>query len=126
MIERSLLPSVPVGSGRHVMRLGHGGERAVGRATGGAVPAVTMSMTMEVVAAAAVVVAAAGVEEDRGGQRGTTVLRIPRIETALGTHFSMFSLAIFVSKPVRSQENLENESSYQGFSLGLFFFFFFS
>ena len=89
-------------------------------------PAVTMSMTMEVVAAAAVVVAAAGVEEDRGGQRGTTVLRIPRIETALGTHFSMFSLAIFVSKPVRSQENLENESSYQGFSLGLFFFFFFS
>ena len=34
MIERSLLPSVPVGSGRHVMRLGHGGERAVGRATG--------------------------------------------------------------------------------------------
>ena len=64
MIERSLLPSVPVGSGRHVMRLGHGGERAVGRATGGAVPAVTMSMTMEVVAAAAVVVAAAGVEED--------------------------------------------------------------
>ena len=36
MIERSLLPSVPVGSGRHVMRLGHGGERAVGRATGGA------------------------------------------------------------------------------------------
>ena len=73
MIERSLLPSVPVGSGRHVMRLGHGGERAVGRATGGAVPAVTMSMTMEVVAAAAVVVAAAGVEEDRGGRRGTTV-----------------------------------------------------
>ena len=35
-------------------------------------PAVTMSMTMEVVAAAAVVVAAAGVEEDRG-RRGTTV-----------------------------------------------------
>ena len=34
-------------------------------------PAVTMSMTMEVVAAAAVVVAAAGVEEDRG-RRGTT------------------------------------------------------
>ena len=79
------------------MRLGHGGERAVGRATGGAVPAVTMSMTMEVVAAAAVVVAAAGVEEDRGGRRGT-----------------------------RPQENRENESSYQGFSLGLFFFFFFS
>ena len=49
-----------------------------------------------------------------------------RIETSLGTHCSMFSLAIFVSKPVRSQENLENESSYQGFSLGLFFFFFFS
>ena len=73
MIERSLLPSVPVGSGRHVMRLGHGGERAVGRATGGAMPAVTMSMTMEVVAAAAVVVAAAGVEGDRGGRRGTTV-----------------------------------------------------
>ena len=36
-------------------------------------PAVTMSMTMEVVAAAAVVVAAAGVEGDRGGRRGTTV-----------------------------------------------------
>ena len=123
MIERSLLPSVPVGSGRHVMRLGHGGERAVGRATGGAVPAVTMSMTMEVVAAAAVVVAAAGVEEDRGRVGPPFTFRI---ETDLGTHCSMFSLAIFVSKPVRSQENLENESTYQGFSLGLFFFFFFS
>ena len=39
-------------------------------------PAVTMSMTMEVVAAAAVVVAAAGVEEDRGGRRGTTVEKV--------------------------------------------------
>ena len=91
-------------------------------------PAVTMSMTMEVVAAAAVVVAAAGVEEDRGGRRGTTVEKV-------GHSFSNASPSAAPSgskrlwahiKPVRSQENHENESSYQGFSLGLFFFFFFS